>query len=240
MKRLFVCLITYLLILALCIPVIASENVENIDSQHGLSVAYLEIDDNTTIIERTQILEARKAIIFSRSWVADGLSGCILDANGNIKEILPQFSEVFPADWELPKEENNLLSPPATLLKTGVQYDWNTFFNGSVSLSNPTNQNTAPFCTLNTTGFPGTYYEYRVTDVVTKGIRNNPTEYGKYNLGYSNATTGVSLGYAINLNNGEAFSINPPANIILGVRASSYDSIGPWNIRVDGKRFFSF
>lgn len=48
------------------------------------------------------ILAARNRIICRYSWVADGISGRILDKNGNLKEELPQFSELFPEDWEEP------------------------------------------------------------------------------------------------------------------------------------------
>lgn len=48
------------------------------------------------------ILAARNKIIFRYSWVADGVSGRIYGKDGNIKEELPQFSELFPADWNEP------------------------------------------------------------------------------------------------------------------------------------------
>lgn len=44
------------------------------------------------------ILEAQNRIIFRYSWVADGLSGRILDKGRNITEEFPQFSELFSAD----------------------------------------------------------------------------------------------------------------------------------------------
>jgi len=48
------------------------------------------------------VLAARNIIIYRYSWVADGLNGQILDKNGNIKRKVPEFSELFPEDWELP------------------------------------------------------------------------------------------------------------------------------------------
>lgn len=51
---------------------------------------------------RPVILAARNRIVSRYSWVADGVSGRILDVEGNIKTELPRFSEVFPEDWEEP------------------------------------------------------------------------------------------------------------------------------------------
>lgn len=48
------------------------------------------------------ILAARNRIIFRYSWVADGTSGQICGRDGEIKEELPCFSELFPENWDLP------------------------------------------------------------------------------------------------------------------------------------------
>lgn len=48
------------------------------------------------------ILVARNIIIHRYSWVADGMNGKVLDEDGNIKREIPEFSELFPEDWEMP------------------------------------------------------------------------------------------------------------------------------------------
>lgn len=63
--------------------------------------AYLDLDSADEALKPV-ILAARKQIIYRHTWVADGLSGWILDANGNKKSRVPEFSEIFPADWEPP------------------------------------------------------------------------------------------------------------------------------------------
>ncbi len=50
--------------------------------------------------EQAKILEARKLIINSSSWVADGFNANTIDADGN-RVPLPHFSELFPG-WEMP------------------------------------------------------------------------------------------------------------------------------------------
>ena len=50
--------------------------------------------------EQAKILEARKLIINSTSWVADGFNANTIDADGK-RVPLPHFSELFPG-WEMP------------------------------------------------------------------------------------------------------------------------------------------
>ena len=50
--------------------------------------------------EQAKILEARKVIINSTSWVADGYNAYTTDADGN-RIPVPHFSELFPG-WEMP------------------------------------------------------------------------------------------------------------------------------------------
>ncbi|MCI9609866.1 MAG: hypothetical protein HFG07_06580 [Oscillibacter sp.] len=52
--------------------------------------------------EQAKILEARKLIINSTSWVADGYNAFTIDTDGN-RVPLPHFSELFPG-WEMPTE----------------------------------------------------------------------------------------------------------------------------------------
>lgn len=50
-----------------------------------------------------KIIAARDEIIFRSSWVADGMSGFVLNPETGEEEELPQFSQLFPG-WEFPKE----------------------------------------------------------------------------------------------------------------------------------------
>lgn len=49
-----------------------------------------------------KIRQARKAIIAQHGWVTEGVQGFVTDQNGNVIEELPQFYDIFPADWEIP------------------------------------------------------------------------------------------------------------------------------------------
>lgn len=78
-------------------------NVEEAFKKHNVEYyAYMDIDnadENLKVI----ILEARKRIICSvDGWAADGVEGYVIDGDGNIKERIPCFHELFPSDWEPP------------------------------------------------------------------------------------------------------------------------------------------
>ena len=64
-------------------------------------IAYRELK-TASKEEQAKILEARKLIINSTSWVADGFNANTIDADGN-RVPLPHFSELFPG-WEMPVE----------------------------------------------------------------------------------------------------------------------------------------
>lgn len=67
---------------------------------------YAYLDMETADQELRQVIrEAQCRIIFSTSWVADETNGWVLDENGNVIEVLPHFSQVFPADWATPTSE---------------------------------------------------------------------------------------------------------------------------------------
>lgn len=68
--------------------------------EEAKKIAYEDL--NTASKEmQAKILEARKVIINSASWAADGWTAYTVDENGN-KTQLPHFSDLFPG-WEMPK-----------------------------------------------------------------------------------------------------------------------------------------
>lgn len=42
------------------------------------------------------------AIIAQHGWVTEGVQGFVTDQNGNVIEELPQFYDIFSAEWEIP------------------------------------------------------------------------------------------------------------------------------------------
>ena len=73
--------------------------------------AYLDLDTAAPELAPV-ILKARNIIIFRESWVADGIQGYVHDSDGNLVEVVPQFSELFPEEWSVP------------VLRTGVDLSY--------------------------------------------------------------------------------------------------------------------
>lgn len=68
------------------------------DIQH---YAYLNYDEAEEELKPV-ILAARLRIIYQHSWVADGLNGRVLKKDGTLKYEVPEFHDLFPADWDEP------------------------------------------------------------------------------------------------------------------------------------------
>ena len=65
--------------------------------------AYMNLDEARSEIKPV-IQEARKRIIFSTSWAANGTNAWVLDEDGNVIEKLPYFYQLFPSNWDMPGE----------------------------------------------------------------------------------------------------------------------------------------
>ena len=68
--------------------------------EEAKKIAYQDLSTASKEMQ-ARILEARKLIINSTSWVADGFDACVTDKDG--KQVpVPHFSDLFPG-WEMPK-----------------------------------------------------------------------------------------------------------------------------------------
>ncbi len=95
MRRVISAALAMVMVMAISIPAFA------IDKEREVSrLAYMNLDQASEAMQE-KILQAREEIIFSKSWVADGLQGFVYDKDGNVIEEVPQFSEIFPADWDM-------------------------------------------------------------------------------------------------------------------------------------------
>lgn len=223
-------LISTLLAMAICssmgLSAFAAESGDIKQSDEGLSVAYMDLD-SASETEKVKIIAAREEIICNESWVADNVNGRIIGRDGKVKEELPHFSEIFPSDWEQPNfgAVNDEVESDVVVESAKGKTDEVFFlFSGDVALKKPsTTVNSKAFCSFDTVGFMPAGYPFEIETVFTQGTHNFPSDTGTYNVGYSNNTTGESLGLATRLENGETFSIDPPTGVKVAVRASTYD-----------------
>nr|WP_326126765.1 DUF4179 domain-containing protein [uncultured Oscillibacter sp.] len=82
-------------------PTPAQTNAERAKKlEEAKKIAYQDLSAASKEMQ-ARILEARKLIISSTSWAADGFTAYTVDENGK-KTQLPHFSDLFPG-WEMPK-----------------------------------------------------------------------------------------------------------------------------------------
>lgn len=197
--------------------------VESTPSVEQVQLAYMDLE---TVDESMQsrILEARNEIIFSESWAADGVTAYVKDTDGTVIEKLPEFSELFPSDWEIPyfastnKESKTEVAMRATTDIT---------FEDEVYLDRPDSGTMSdPFVVRATHGFEGTAAEYFITEFSTSGFMSGAEE---YNIGYSNDDTGKTLAWKAHMAPGKSLVLsNPPKDTDVAIRASTYTSPGDW------------
>lgn len=83
-----------------------NDDNETMSIEEAREFAYLDLDSASDEMKE-KILEARRVIIFSLSWVADGYTGYVTNVKtGEIIKTLPTFSELFP-DWDMPVFSNS-------------------------------------------------------------------------------------------------------------------------------------
>ena len=78
MRRVISAALAMVMVMAISIPAFA------IDKEREVSrLAYMNLDQASEAMQE-KILQAREEIIFSKSWVADGLQGFVYDKDGNV------------------------------------------------------------------------------------------------------------------------------------------------------------
>lgn len=233
-------ILAFYLLCAASVSALASKDAMVEPIQESSVVEYYAYMDLESADELTKdmILKARNEIIFSESWVADEVDGWVTNPDGTVAEVLPHFSELFPSDWEVPTYSvDNADTVTADLNAPQTTHNWDvtTYL---VNLTKPpANTTSKPFATISSSGFVGTQNEYYYKTISTVGYYSvfgtiNPT----YNVGYANLTAGTYLGSKSRLASGQSFDITPPRNSKIAVRASTYNAVGEWVMKVAGDR----
>lgn len=87
--------------------------------------AYMDIDSATPAMQE-KILEARNIIIFSQSWTNlaeyDGVTVKVIDFKTNTTYNLPDFYDLFPADWEVPSAESMPIETESSEVAAAAEY----------------------------------------------------------------------------------------------------------------------
>lgn len=189
-SKVFVASVVMLAVFALCGQALATPtNEDNVSKIAGMSL------DSAGPEMQEKILEARNEIIFSEGWAADGVEAYVKRRDGTIEK-LPEFSELFPG-WDIPVMDNSLnvehdhemIGDEDSTEIMPLSEDVASF---RVYLRNPTSVMTSPFTHCL---HEGTYVEAGVNTLYASE---------HCNIGFSNYSTGASLGYEPEMYPGES------------------------------------
>lgn len=158
-----------------------------------------------------EIIAARENIIYSRSWTVDGQ--CVLIAPDGTVEKLPEFYDLFPADWDVPT--SNVDAEEIALYANEI------FFSGRIYLHQKTDSMATPFYTF--TGNGGSVW-----------MRFTSLPGSTCNLGFTNITTNKDAGFVVDKPVGYRFGIFASSNMRYGARASTNSTTGYATANVQG------
>ena len=183
--------------------------------------AYLDLDSASPSMQQ-KILDARNTIIFSKDWVADGYEADVEDVTtGEVLETLPSFSELFPG-WDLPVDESIAsTSNDSSLTLSSSEV---TPFSNSDWLRLGSTRHYLPAASNSHDASPFSTFTYATSLTSSKNC----------NIGYTNASTGKSLGYKNNLSVNQALAVHNVGGMRLAIRASTYSTPGYATMAVDG------
>ena len=169
-------------------------------------IAYLDVKTAAPAL-KAEILEARNVIIFNETWIADGYEATVTEPTGTVHNV-PHFSELFPADWDLPIEEPNT----AAIVRDNQGGDTTR-----VTLKNPSATEMSP-------PFAVAYNFAESFTVHVDSLEISET----CNIGFKNEETGESVGVFTRKPAGFTVGIDavPGSSAIVSARASTYSTPG--------------
>ncbi|NBJ90877.1 hypothetical protein [Acutalibacter sp. 1XD8-36] len=191
----------------------AQERISGNETQIDISEYIgMDVTEAQKSIEN-KILEARREIIYSNNWIADGYEGYIGDRRTGTREKLPTFSTLFP-DWDIPVEKVTLA--PSVKASATPLSSKKVIFQGTAYMGSPTATGDPTFFRTTTGG------AWEIRSYATRIPGQN------YNLGYTNMSTGRSIASATKLAVYQFLSIHGSrtSSTTVGVRTSTYSTTG--------------
>lgn len=168
-------------------------------------LAYMDLDSAPYALQQ-DILKARQQIIYGEQpWTVDG-AVFIIHGDGTV-ETLPEFSELYPG-WDVPSCEIIKID----FVPVGLA-DGDIEFGGPVKLElYPDNGvNTKDFFTFTGNGRPVGVY-----------AQTTPCDDARYNIGFTNTSTGRDMGWVPNLSGKAVAAIDTKVSQHYGIRGSVY------------------
>lgn len=182
------------------------------------ATAYAVIDDTTSAERQAEILAARNRLIFgNQAWTVDGAVR-VFNLETGVSEKLPEFYDLFPADWEIPA--GSAVKDVDFMTGMVSHASSNVSFNGNIKipLASSSDYNTPPFFSFTYPGedngpvgvyvssFPGTYYNAGFLNKDTdKGAGWVPgLEVGKSGCALANYSLYTRYGAIVSVDSGSA------------------------------------
>lgn len=206
--------------LAIAIVFCASASAMAVDSSQSLSadsvqaakvaaaekIAYMNAETASPAL-RAEILEARNVIIFNETWIADGFEATVTEPDGTVHSV-PHFSDLFPADWDLPVEEPSMVSVTRGNEGSG---------SNRVALSNPSPTEMSPSFAV-APNYENVFYVHVDSLEISETC----------NIGFKNEDTGESVGVFTYKTVGFGVGIDavPGTTATVTARASTYSTPG--------------
>lgn len=209
-KNIWATICAFALMLTLVAPGYAAYAESDYAAMSVAELAYCNLETAPAALH-DEIVAAREDIIYSQSWTVDGQ--CVLIAPDGTVEKLPEFYDLFPADWEVPAS-----SPDAEEI---VPYANDIFFSGRVYLRQETDSMATPFYTF--TGRGGSVW-MSLSDLPGSSC----------NMGFTNITANRDAGYVVDKPDGYRFGVYASSNVRYGARASTDSTTGYATARVQG------
>lgn len=221
MKKITSLCLALAMLITLCVPASASSvhsQVQTEELKRLEKIAYLDVD-TASPEKRQEILNARSVVVYTKDWVADGITGWVEDiTTGEVIRYVPSFSEVFPG-WDIPKAEisekvtdfitiDGFPSQQANRLS-----DWKYMNSYRTYLEKASDTEAAtPFVFVVNENYKMMYL---------KSYAEELTSSKTCNIGFSDFDTFESLGYKLDLGPKEAFAISTSGRAHIYVRAST-------------------
>lgn len=209
-KNIWATICAFALMLALVAPGYAAYVEGDYVAMSVEEMAYCDLETTPAALH-DEIIAARKEIIYNQSWTVDGQ--CVLIAPDGTVEKLPEFYDLFPADWEVPTS-----SPDAEEI---VPYANEIFFSGRIFLPLPRDVMTTPFYSFIGNG-----------STVRMSLSDLPG--ATCNMGFTNLTSNKDVGHVEDKPAGYTLMIRASSNITYGARASTHSITGYARARVEG------
>lgn len=193
-----------------CMAVAAESAGVRKSVDEATKLAYLDLNQVSDEMLIGEILDARRAVIYSRDWCADDMDAYIFDTATGETEEIPKFHDVFPEDWDLPLNNNF-----KDMNTSEIQPRADSFDDLETYLRHPSETvMTSPFKTFTPSG----YVQY--------WCAANSIPGDSWNFGVTYMDDGTDRLSSVNLTPTKIVSFSVIIGIPYGLRASTYSTEG--------------